>query len=132
MSKELGGWRGALLRLPFLVLAAVGLYGVLSYTMGQRTSELGIRMALGASGRDILRLVLTQGMQPTAAGIGLGLAAALASTRVMQSLLFQVSATDTQVFVAVTALLALIALASCAGPALRAARVDPAIALRTE
>jgi putative ABC transport system permease protein len=97
--------------------AAVGLYGVLSYTMGQRTSELGIRMALGASRRDMLRLVLTEGMQPTAAGIGAGLAAAVASTRIMQSLLFRVSATDAQVFAAVTVLLILIALAACAGPA---------------
>lgn len=114
------------------LLAAVGLYGVLSYTMGQRRGELGIRMALGATGRDMSRLALRQGMLPTAIGIGSGLLAALWLTRVMESLLFHVSATDTQVFLFVAMLLSAVALAACLEPAVRAARTDPASALRTE
>jgi predicted permease len=114
------------------LLAAVGLYGVLSYTMGQRRSELGIRMALGATGRDMSRLALRQGMRPTAIGIAAGLLVALWLTRVMESLLFHVSTTDTQVFVFVAVLLSAVALAACLGPAARAARIDPASALRVE
>jgi predicted permease len=114
------------------VLAAVGLYGVLSYTMGQRRSELGIRMALGATGRDMMRLALRQGMRPTAIGIVAGLLVALWLTRVMESLLFHVSATDPQVFAIVAILLSAVALSACLGPALRAARIDPVTALRVE
>jgi putative ABC transport system permease protein len=114
------------------LLAAVGLYGVLSYTMGQRRGELGIRMALGATGRDMSRLALRQGMLPTAVGIAAGLLAALWLTRVMETLLFHVSATDPEVFMLVAVLLSAVALAACLGPAMRAARIDPASALRTE
>ncbi|HLJ44956.1 MAG TPA: ABC transporter permease [Bryobacteraceae bacterium] len=114
------------------ILAAVGLYGVLAYTIGQRTNELGIRMALGATAGDMMRLAFWQGLRPTAIGASVGLAAAFAATRVMRSLLFHVSSSDPQVFVLVTFLLAVIAIAASLGPAVRAARIDPAVALRRE
>ncbi len=114
------------------VLAAVGLYGVLAYTVGQRTNELGIRMALGATAGDVMRLAFAQGLRPTLTGAVVGLAAAFAATRIMRSLLFHVSSSDPQVFVLVTLLVAAITVAASLGPAMRAARIDPAVALRRE
>src|ERR671939_232158 len=96
-----------------LARAVVGLYGVMSYTVAQRTHEFGIRMALGAQGRDVLRMVLGQGMVLVAVGVVLGLAGAFALTRVMSSLLFGVSAADPATFVGVTLLLGLVALCAC-------------------
>jgi len=115
-----------------LLLAAVGVFGVMSWLVSQTTHDMGVRMALGARSGDIVGLVVRQGMTLAAIGIVMGLAGALALTRLMSSLLFGVSATDVVTFSAVPALLASVALAATVIPAVRAARVDPMMALRTE
>jgi predicted permease len=113
-----------------LVLATMGLYSVMTYTVSQRTNEIGIRMALGAAIRDVVRLVVGQGMRMALIGVALGLAGAFAMTRVLASLLLGIEPTDSITFVGVPLLLAAVALLACYIPARRAARVNPLIALR--
>ncbi len=115
-----------------LVLAVVGVYGVLSYQVAQRAREVGIRIALGASRVDVVRLVVRRGLWLTAAGLAIGVLGAIGLTRYMASLLYGVGATDPATFVGVAGLLAITSLAASFIPARRAARVDPTVTLRQE
>ena len=129
-------WMGAMLLgslgLLAFILASMGVYGVMAYSVSQRTRELGIRMALGAQTGQVIQLVLRQGMFLAAIGLGFGLLAAFGSTRLAGSLLYGVNPSDPFIFVGVTSLLALAALAACYFPARRALKINPVIALRTE
>ncbi|HEX8619971.1 MAG TPA: FtsX-like permease family protein, partial [Thermoanaerobaculia bacterium] len=115
-----------------LLLASIGIYGVLSYSVAQRTHEMGIRMALGADPRDVLRLVVRDGFKVAIVGVVIGIIASVPATRVLAALLYGVEATDPAVFGSVAATLALVALTASFIPARRATRVQPAVALRPE
>jgi predicted permease len=140
-TQEMGGWLGerrfllllvGLFAAAALVLAAVGVYGVVAYSVTRRTQEIGIRISLGAERRDVLRLILGEGARLAIGGVVIGLAVSLAITRLMSTLLFGVSATDPLTFATVILLLVAAALLACYIPARRATRVDPMIALRYE
>lgn len=115
-----------------LLLAALGLYAVIAHSVSRATQEIGIRMALGGTPRDIRLLVLRQGMRPVVMGLGLGLAASLAFDRLLQSQLFSISATDPCTYAAASMVLIVVALLACLIPERRAMRVDPVLALRHE
>jgi putative ABC transport system permease protein len=115
-----------------LVLASIGIYGVTAYSVAQRTREIGIRTALGASRNDVVRIVLRQGVRLATVGVLLGLIGAFALTRLMTSMIYDVSSSDPVTFSAVAFLLMSVALAACYIPARRAMRVDPIVALRYE
>jgi putative ABC transport system permease protein len=127
MYAEIAGLFGLL----GLLVAVLGLFSLLSYTVSQRTREIGIRMAVGAGRREVLRLVLRQGMTLVAVGLALGIAGSLALTRLMSGLLFGVGATDPLTFLSVPVVLLLVTLAASYLPARRAARLDPLAALRS-
>jgi ABC-type antimicrobial peptide transport system permease subunit len=115
-----------------LLIAAIGVYGVLAYSVNQRTREIGLRMALGAQQAGVLRWIVGQGMLVAAAGIGIGLAGAFALSRLLASLLFGIQPRDPLTFTSVAVVLTAVAFAACLVPAIRASRVDPIVALRDE
>jgi putative ABC transport system permease protein len=131
-SRQFDAWLLGSFAASALVLAAIGIYGLLAYSVAQRRREIGIRLALGASGGDVLHLVVGDGLRLTAAGIAVGVLAALAVTRLLAALLYGVGASDPTTFVGVVVLLALVSLVASYLPARRAAKLDPMVALRSE
>ena len=115
-----------------LLLALIGIYGVMAFLVQTRTHEIGVRMALGATARDVFKLIVGRGMKLTVIGVVIGVVGAIALTRLMQGLLFNISATDPVTFVLISILLSLAAFFACYIPARRASKVDPLVALRYE
>jgi putative ABC transport system permease protein len=137
LDQSIADWRTGMMLLSVfgaiaLLMAATGLYGVMAYSVTQRTREIGLRMALGAERARVLKLVIGQGMILTAAGLALGLAGSIALTRLLVDFLFETSATDPAIFAGISLMLAGISLLACYIPAWRAAKVDPVVALRHE
>jgi putative ABC transport system permease protein len=132
LATDLASLLATVLGLLALFLATIGIYGVISYAVGQRTREIGIRMALGARGRDVMNLVIKQGMWLVLIGATIGIAASLAVAQLLKSFLFGLSAADPMTFGMIPLLLAAVALLACYVPARRAAKVDPMVALRFE
>jgi ABC-type antimicrobial peptide transport system permease subunit len=130
--ERLAGTFASAFGLLSLILAAVGIYGVVDYTTRPRTHEIGIRVALGAQRVDVFRLVLSQGLRLALIGLSLGLVVSYALTRFLRSMLFGVKELDTLTFTSVSVLLCIVALAACYLPARRAAKVDPIVALHFE
>jgi len=130
--QRITAWLTAVFAIVALLLSVVGLYSVLAYVVTQRTSEIGIRMALGADKSRVMRLILTQGMKLVLTGLVAGLIAAAVGAQLLTSLLYQIEPLDPKVFGGVTLLFLLVAVAACLLPSLRASRVDPLVALRTE
>jgi ABC-type antimicrobial peptide transport system permease subunit len=126
------GWLMGIFAACALLLALIGIYGVMSYTVARRTQEIGIRVALGAGSGDVLRLVVGRGMLLIAGGLALGIGGALGLTRLLKGLLYGITATDLASFAAAAGLLAGVAVAACLIPAARASRIHPAMALRNE
>lgn len=131
-SRRIDTWLLTACAVVALVLAAIGTYGVISYSVSRRTREFGIRTAMGAQPSDVMRLVLGKGMLLVAAGLGVGIAASLALSGIITSMLYEVSNTDPYAFAVPAYVLALVALLACYIPARRATRVDPMVALRNE
>ena len=123
----IGGFAGAA-----LLLAAIGLYGVMGYAVSQRTREIGVRMALGARQRDVISMVVGQGMRIVLIGLAVGMIGAVGLSRLLQGFLFEIKPTDPTTFMGVSLILLLVALLACWLPARRASRVNPMVALRTE
>ncbi|MGA9568439.1 MAG: FtsX-like permease family protein, partial [Candidatus Acidiferrales bacterium] len=131
-QERLVAWLAGFFGVLALVLACIGLYGLLSYEVSRRTREIGIRMALGAQPESVLRLMMRQGIALAVVGAIVGIGVALGVTRYLASMLYEVRASDPVTMIAATALLVLVALAACHIPARRATRVDPMVALRYE